>query len=259
MNTASELRKSLADMLPAEQIDQIIAGAVERGEVENDEGTGSLTPGVVKSLVSELRDSLESVSEGVDEVDFFKSEDQADLFRLEDDADYIDVEATLSSVVNTANATSGLLKSLARHSEETDSALARGVLALGQLTEHVLGQQAALAKSQGEIAAQLNAVATALRVPVAPRAVTGMAQKVPHPGEITKSEAGGVAEVGSAVTATDLVEKCLAEQHRLQGSDDPQGIHKSQQLASAISRLTSGVPVAQVISDLPTVRAIASA
>lgn len=257
MNTASELRKSLADTLPAEQIDQIVAGAVERGDVENDEATGGLSPDIVKSLMGELRGSLEDVEY---ETTLIKSEGyDADIAHLDDDDDYIDVEATLNSVVKSANSTSNALSALVSQAAATDGALAKGVLALGQLTEHVLNQQSTLAKSQAAIAEQLNAVAAALRVPTPPRSVSGHAQRVPHPGEIVKSAAGGVAEKSDFVDADKLMSACITEQHRLSESGDPQAMHKSQQMASAISRLNSGVPVAQILRELPSVAAIATA
>lgn len=257
MRTASELRKSLAGYMPDDQVDEIVFGAVERGEVENDESTGGLSPDMVKSLVSEISETLAAVE---DETTIIaKSSRHAEIEHLDEDPDYIDVEATLNSVVRAANSTSGLLKSLVEQTGSTDGALAKGLLALGQLTEHTLGQVDSLAKSQAQMVAQLDAVAKALRVPVAPRAVTGMAKAIPHPGEIAKS-ANGVVEIEHAVVSVDdLVNKCLAEQGRLASADDPQAVQKSQQLATAISQLSSGVPVAKVLQTLPTVRALTAA
>jgi hypothetical protein len=237
MQKASELRKSLANLaLPGDEVDRIVTNAIDRGEAEDDNDF-NFDPSMIKSLGDDLRAALASV--GYDDDSVYKS--HLPEAQIDDDDEFIDVEATLGSVVNSTNAQSRLIGTLIKSQIVEDGKLAKGILALGQLTEMNLNAVSSLAKSLGDMHSNLSAVMQRLNVPVPPRAVRGATEAIPHPGEAVAKGDGTTALLASVPTPSSLMAKAKKEQRELSKSHDPEDLTRGHQLSAAISQLEAGV------------------
>ena len=256
---ASELLQKLQGIeLPEDQINNIVKSAIERGEVEDDLAAADLDPDLVKSLMGEMTEVLGRVGKPDDTIAKSVTEAKVDSEKREDGNEYIDVEATLQSVVKSANESAGLLTALVKSNQQGDSDLAKGVLALGQLTQLSLNEVGKLRKSVNALQVDNDDLRERLRMPVRPKRISSTTQVVPHPGEVAKSENGELTKVTDLPTPLSFINKAQTEIQNLSKSSDPQDRSSLEALVKSIGLIQAGVPLTDVMSEFPSVRRVAT-
>lgn len=258
MNTVSELRKSLANIggdagLSEAQIEAIVAKAVADGTVTDDTATTELDPDMIKSLVGEMSEALKSAATPNEEA--MAKAGGVTAASVDEDGEYVDIAATLATVVDATNSMASVFKSYAASSQRQINELSKGLLAVGKLVEAQVGQATNIGKSQADIAAQQQAISQHLKMPVRPRAQTG-ATAIPHPGEAVE-KGGTVTHIGAAGDKRSLMVKAQGRIRTLsEDRGNPGAENEIQALARAVTALESGLPVDQICAEIPAFAAL---
>jgi len=165
---ASELRRALRDAgFGDDKIDEIVKGRIESGGVEDDIG------GVISE--DEFDAALETLSEGLDGL----RKSGGKPAPPPSDDDFVDVTDLMEGLQKSASTTQRAVQELgSRH-----DSLAKGLVAVGRLTEQLTKGIQHLVSQNHELATQVGGLSAALGSPVPPRSVTGLAVAEPSPGE----------------------------------------------------------------------------
>lgn len=242
---ASELKKSLVGLnFTQEQVDAMVADQIAKGICEDDSNAVDLEQ--FANVAAEMKKALAEV--GKDEVMAKAATTSAEMVVEKDDTgeESLQVWKSFESLTNAVNATGTALNSLVKSANAGDSALAKGVLALGHLTEMNFKAVSNLEKSLNEIRAAQEAINTRLGLPVAPRGVTPGLRVQPHPGEVNAN--GETVSAKMQKSGNDVVEALKKERNELVKNDSPANFTRLQQIASAMSEVEAGVPVDTIIA-----------
>ena len=246
MQKASELRKSLADCgFSEDEITQMVSDRIQKGMVEDD--STNVDPSEVAALAAEVRKSLATTADGKSET-MQKGASELPEAKVtketKDDGVYIDVDASFGSLTKSVNAQNELIGNLIKSNVGGDSNLAKGLLAVGRLTELSLNSLRGVNDQIAELNKSLTGLREALGQPVPPRAVTGSLTAVPHPSETQPAQAAP-AEVPFSKSSAEVIASIKDQMRKAHEAGDQSSSLKH--LATAVSELESGIDAGSVV------------
>jgi len=221
----------------------MVAEQIAKGACEDD--TNSVDLEQFAAVAAEMKKSLAAV--GAEE-ELAKAQPvrpaEPVIEKDSDGDDSLVLYKSFENLVASVNAATSTLNTLVKSANGGDSALAKGVLALGHLTEMNFKAVANLEKSLSEIKASQEAMNARLGLPVAPRGITPGVKVQPHPGEVTKNGE----PVKMMKSGGDVISALIKERNQLAAQQNPQNDYRMQQIATAVTEIEAGVSVADVIA-----------